>query len=123
MRAQGVAPYLDKMVPRLLGPAASPELHAETRALGQQRPESVIAGLEALRDRPDRREELGRIRCPTLVVVGTEDVITPPSEAAALATAITNAVLIELPGCGHLTNLEAPAPFAQALTGFVGRTT
>jgi 3-oxoadipate enol-lactonase len=123
VRAQGVGAYLDKQLPRLLGPAAAPELRAEVRDLGLQSPEAVIAGLEALRDRPDRREELARVRCPTLVVVGTDDVLTPPAEAAAMTTAITNAVLIELPGCGHLANLEAPAPFAQALAGFVGRTT
>jgi 3-oxoadipate enol-lactonase len=123
VRAQGVAAYMDAQLPRLLGPAASPALRAQVRDLGLQRPESVIAGLEALRDRPDRREELARVRCPTLVVVGTDDVLTPPSEAGAMATAIANAVLIELPGCGHLANLEEPAPFAQALVGFVGRTT
>jgi pimeloyl-ACP methyl ester carboxylesterase len=123
VRTQGVSAYVEKQIPRLLSPAASEELRAEVRALGAQRPEAIISGLEALRDRPDRRDELSGIRCPTLVVVGTEDGITPPSEAGAMATAIANAVLIELPGCGHLANLEAPAPFAQALAGFVGRVT
>jgi pimeloyl-ACP methyl ester carboxylesterase len=120
---QGVAAYVEKQLPRLLAPSASPELRAQVRELAAQTPEAVIAGLEALRDRPDRRHELDSIRCPTLVVVGTEDGLTPPSEAGAMATAIPKAVLVELPDAGHLTNLEAPKSFAQAIAGFVGRST
>jgi 3-oxoadipate enol-lactonase len=123
VRAQGVAAYVDGQLPRLLSPGASAELRAEARALAAQKPDAVIAALEAMRERPDRRPELGAIRCPTLVVVGAEDVLTPPAEAVAMTTAITNAVLIELPGVGHLASLEAPVPFTQAVAGFVGRTT
>ena len=123
VRSEGVAAYVDKQLPRLLAASAPAALQAHVRALAAQRPDAVVAGLEALRDRPDRRPELARIRCPTLVVVGAEDVLTPPAEAAAMTTAITNAVLIELPGVGHLANLEAPLEFAQAVAGFVGRTT
>jgi pimeloyl-ACP methyl ester carboxylesterase len=123
VRVQGVPAYVDKQLPRLLSPGASAELHALARGLAAQEPEAVMAGLAALRDRPDRRHELAGIRCPTLVVVGAEDVLTPPAEAAAMTTAIANAVLIELPGVGHLASLEAPVPFAQAVAGFVGRTT
>jgi 3-oxoadipate enol-lactonase len=123
VRAEGVPAYVEKQLPRLLSPGASAQVRAEAAALAAQRPEAVIAGLEALRDRPDRRHELGAIRCPTLVVVGAEDVLTPPAEAAEMTTSIANAVLIELPGAGHLASLEAPAPFAQAVAGFVGRTT
>jgi 3-oxoadipate enol-lactonase len=116
VRGQGVAAYLDKQLPRLLSPGAAPDLRAHARSLGLQRPESVIAGLEALRDRPDRRGELRHISCPTLVIVGTEDTLTPPAEAREMAAAIPGARLIELPGAGHLVNLEAPEAFAAALS-------
>jgi pimeloyl-ACP methyl ester carboxylesterase len=53
--------------------------------LGKQSPEGVSAGIRALRDRPDRRAELATIRCPTLVIVGTEDKISPPTEMADIA--------------------------------------
>jgi 3-oxoadipate enol-lactonase len=115
VRDQGVAAYLDQQLPRLLSLGASPAVRAHARTLGQQPPASVIAGLEALRDRPDRRGELGHITCPTLVIVGTEDALTPPAEARAMAEAIPHARLAELPKAGHLANLEAPEAFAAAL--------
>jgi pimeloyl-ACP methyl ester carboxylesterase len=87
----------------------------ELRTLGRQRPEAVIAGLEALRDRPDRRPELSEITCPTLVIVGSADAITPPAEAQAMAAAISGARLVSLAGAGHISNLEAPEGFVRAL--------
>jgi 3-oxoadipate enol-lactonase len=122
VRSGGVAAYIEAQLPKLLGPSASAEVHEQVRALATQRAEAVLAGLTALRDRPDRRGELGRITCPTLILVGADDVITPPAEAAAMTTAISRAVLVELPGAGHLANLEAPLPFAQAIAGFLART-
>jgi len=119
--ADGSAALLEKLLPRLLSPGASPELVTEVRALGRQPVEGVQAALRAMRDRPDRTAELGAITCPTLIVVGTEDVVTPPGEAAVMATAIGKAVLIEIPEAGHLANLEAPEPFFQAVAGFLRR--
>jgi 3-oxoadipate enol-lactonase len=115
VRAQGVSAYLDKQLPRLLSPSASEAVRAQTRALGDQRPESVITGLEAMRDRPDRRAELSDIGCPAVVVVGAADGLTPPAEARDMAAAIRGARLVELPSAGHLSNLEAPEAFAAAL--------
>jgi 3-oxoadipate enol-lactonase len=122
VRSSGVAAYLEAQLPKLLGAGASPETREQVRTLGAQTPEAVLAGLTALRDRPDRREDLARITCPTLILVGADDVVTPPTEAAALTTAISRAVLVEIPGAGHLSNLEAPQPFTQAIAGFLGRT-
>jgi pimeloyl-ACP methyl ester carboxylesterase len=115
VRAQGVAAYLEKQLPRLLSPSVSEAVRNRARSLGNQSREVVITGLEALRDRPDRRTELPEIRCPTVIVVGAEDALTPPSEARAMADAIPGARVVELPGAGHLANLEAPAAFAAAL--------
>jgi 3-oxoadipate enol-lactonase len=121
VRAQGVAAYLDRQLPRLLSAAAPEPLRAHVRELGNQPADAIAAALTALRDRPDRRAELAAIDRPTLVLVGTEDVVTPPAEAAVMATAIRKAVLVEIPGAGHLSNLEAPTPFVQAITGFLAR--
>ena len=50
-----------------------------------------------------------------VIVVGAEDALTPPGEAQSLAQAISGARLVELPGAGHLANLEAPEAFAAAV--------
>jgi 3-oxoadipate enol-lactonase len=115
VQAQGVGAYLDKQLPRLLSPAAPEPVRRQARALGDQGAPAVIAGLAALRDRPDRRPELPDIGCPTVIVVGAEDALTPPAEARAMAEAVPGARLVELPGAGHLANLEAPEAFAAAV--------
>jgi pimeloyl-ACP methyl ester carboxylesterase len=115
VEARGVDAFLDTLLPRLFSAHATDALRDSTRALCGQRFDAVVAALTALRDRPDRRPELPSIACPTLVIVGTEDTLTPPAEAAAMARAIPNARLAELPGAGHLANLEAPSAFAAAI--------
>jgi 3-oxoadipate enol-lactonase len=116
--SQGVSAMLEKQLPRLLSPAASDSLRAEVRALGAQPVDAVIAAIRALRDRPDRTAELPKITVPTLFVVGSEDVLSPPSEVRAMAAALPNARVAEIPGAGHLSNLENPDAFAAALAGF-----
>jgi pimeloyl-ACP methyl ester carboxylesterase len=116
----GVAPLADGLTPRLLSPSAPESLRRRVRELAlPQSPASVIAALRALRDRPDRTAELRDIRCPTLILVGGEDAITPPAEARAMAAAIPAARIVELPAAGHLSNLESPAAFAAAINSFL----
>ena len=121
VRSNGTPAFVERQLPRLLSATAPETLRADVKRLGAQKSEAVLAALQALRDRPDRHAELANITCPSLVLVGTDDVLTPPADAAAMATAIPRAVLMELPGAAHLANLEAPAPFAQAIIGFLGR--
>jgi pimeloyl-ACP methyl ester carboxylesterase len=116
---QGVEPYLERQLAALLSPAASEEVKNQVRALGRQKTDGVCAGIRALRDRPDRRSELPSITCPTLVIVGTEDRISPPTEMAAIAHAISGSRLAEIPGAGHLSNLERPSEFVAAIANFI----
>jgi 3-oxoadipate enol-lactonase len=115
---QGVAALLEKQIPRLLSTSASDSLRADVRALGAQQAETVIAAIRALRDRPDRTAELPEIAVPTLVVVGNDDALSPPAEARAMAAAMPNARVVEIPGAGHLSNLENPDSFTAAVAGF-----
>ncbi|MBX3462346.1 MAG: alpha/beta fold hydrolase [Planctomycetes bacterium] len=83
--------------------------------------ETIVADLRGLRDRPDRTGMLPSITVPTLVVVGSDDAITPPAEAQRMAAAIAGAELVEVPRCGHLVPMEEPAAFARALGAFWAR--
>jgi pimeloyl-ACP methyl ester carboxylesterase len=69
--------------------------------------------------RPDSTPQLAEIDVPTLIVVGAEDAITPPSEARAMHEAIPGSRLVELAGAGHLANLEAPDAFNAAIEEFL----
>ncbi len=74
----------------------------------------------AIMGRPDSRPGLGAIRVPTLVLVGEEDLITPPSEAREIAAGIgATARLVTLPGCGHLATLEQPEAVTRALLAWL----
>jgi 3-oxoadipate enol-lactonase len=118
VQEQGVAAFVEKQIPRLLSASASDGLRAEVRALGSQPTDTIIAAIRALRDRPDRTAELPEIAVPTLVVVGSEDALSPAAEARTMAAAIPNARVAEIPGAGHLSNLENPDAFTAALAGF-----
>ena len=69
----------------------------------------------------DLRPKLKAISVPTLVIVGDEDIITPPSESQALAAEIPRAELAIIKHAGHFPMLEQPAAFNQALRQFLER--
>lgn len=58
---------------------------------------------------------LPAISCPTLVLTGALDVITPPECAQELAGRIAHARLDLISGCGHLSTLEAPYEVNMAM--------
>ena len=67
----------------------------------------------------DARERLHAIRCPTLVAVGSQDLVTPPLLAEELAGLIPGARLARLPGAGHGALWEAPAAFNRVCLDFL----
>jgi pimeloyl-ACP methyl ester carboxylesterase len=69
----------------------------------------------AVMQRPDSRPDLGAIRCPTLVLVGDADELTPPALSEEIAAGIRGSRLVIVPECGHLATLERPAAVTQAL--------
>lgn len=71
--------------------------------------------------RLDLTPQLHRIKVPTLVVVGEEDVIKPRGYAAIIAREIPGAEFLMIPGAGHALCLERPAEFNTALLGFVAK--
>ena len=71
--------------------------------------------------RPDSTPLLATIRCPTFIIVGAEDAITPPALSEDLHRLIAGSQLVVVPGAGHLANLEQPAAFNAALGRFLER--
>lgn len=118
VREGDLAGFVDGLLDKLVTP-----LHRdEVRALAmKQPPDAVVDALHALRDRPDARPGLGAIAVPTLVLVGSEDAITPPGVAEAMAAAIPGAERLVIDGAAHLSNIDRPAEFQAALASFVGR--
>jgi pimeloyl-ACP methyl ester carboxylesterase len=67
----------------------------------------------------DARDRVHLIRCPTLVAVGSQDLITPPLLAEELASRIPGARLRSLPDVGHGAIWEAPAAFNRVCLDFL----
>ncbi len=70
---------------------------------------------QAIMTRPDSRPGLPAIRCPTLVLVGEGDQLTPPELADEMAALIPNSRLVKVPDSGHLSTLERPEAVTKAL--------
>lgn len=73
----------------------------------------------ALAGRPDQHSTLAGIPCPTLILTGAEDTVTPPDAARAMAGAIPGARLHLIPGAGHMPPIEAPETVAGHVSAFL----
>jgi len=122
-RAEGAAAFADGFLPKALSKRtlqASPEIVGKVRGMIHGCSAAGIAGtLVAMAGRTDTTASLAKVSVPALVLVGSEDVLTPPADAKALAAAIPGARLVEIPGAAHLPNLEATAAFDEALLPFL----
>ncbi len=117
------AEFIERVLPNMVSETTRqqrPDVLENVKTIAtSQTPAGIIAGLQALRDRPDRNLELKDIAAPTLVIVGSDDGITPPDAARKMADAIPNAQLQIIEGAGHLSNLEKPEEFNAALLDFL----
>jgi pimeloyl-ACP methyl ester carboxylesterase len=85
---------------------------AMARDLGE---DVLVAQQTAVMNRPDRRAELPMLDIPTLVIAGSEDLITPADLARQVENLAPDVELVILPGVGHLSTLEAPRDVATHL--------
>jgi len=111
------------MMPKLLGKTtreSNPEAEATVRRLiKQQSPIAVRAAIHRMMHRPDSTPLLAQITAPTLVITGDEDELIPIDESRVIANGVRGATLAIIPRAGHLSNLEQPDPFNNALTAFL----
>lgn len=109
------------LVGPLLAPNTAEPIRTRAQQLAADAPAAAIAWSQrAMAGREDTTPELRAAAgngLPVLTIVGELDTVTPPDEARALATAAAGP-LVEIPGVGHLTPLEAPAAFAAAVRSF-----
>jgi pimeloyl-ACP methyl ester carboxylesterase len=119
----GARPLVSRLLPLMFGrstladPTRAGQLQqwrAEVAAL----PRKVRHAVRGVIERDSMLAELPRIRCPTLVLVGEEDITTPPEASERMAERIPDARLIRLPRVGHMCNLEAPRQVNAILDAF-----
>lgn len=63
-------------------------------------------------------EEIHKIACPTLIVWGRQDIVTPPEACEQFSRDIPDTRVVWIEQCGHAPMIECPEPFAEALAEF-----
>jgi pimeloyl-ACP methyl ester carboxylesterase len=122
---EGTAPVAEGMMGRLFGPHALEHDRDEIERIRQTilsgSPQGVAAALRGMAVRLDMTSRLPKIALPTLVVVGQDDVISTVDEMRALAKAIPDSEFVVIPRSGHMTPVENPDEFNEALETFLTR--
>jgi len=119
VRTSGTAALVESMLGRLLPAEASPAIRDKTRSyMRRQSAQAVIAAQSAMARRRDQTDLLPKIHTPSLIIVGSLDIITPPASAQKLQQGIPRARLVELPQVGHMSPVEAPEKVGEAIADF-----
>lgn len=121
--AEGMKPIADAMLPKLLAHTTHmkhPEAVERVREMIlATKPEGAAAALRGMAERRDQTNYLANILQPTLILVGSEDQLTPPADSELLRREIRGSRLEVFEGAGHVSNVERPAEFNAALTKFL----
>jgi 3-oxoadipate enol-lactonase len=125
VREKGQSAVADALLPKLVCDATRTSNPAVVESLRRQitgnSVEGIAGALQALMTRSDSTPTLSTIRIPTLIVVGDQDAITPPPLSEQMHHDIPGSELVVVPGAGHMSNMEQPAAFNDALGRFLDR--
>ncbi|MEO8630226.1 MAG: alpha/beta fold hydrolase [Betaproteobacteria bacterium] len=118
----GFTPITSRMLPLLVHPARVNDtvLVQTIRDMADRTGVTAYVRQQtAMIARADYRPLLPAIACPTLVLCGREDVLTPLAMHTELAAGIPNSKLVVLEQCGHLSTLERPLEVSAALRAWL----
>ncbi|MBC6458033.1 alpha/beta fold hydrolase [Actinomadura sp. HBU206391] len=114
---------VEEVLPRLVGPTTFRQralVYGRVRGLVRSAPPRAVAWAQrAMAARPESFDVLRGMRVPTLVITGAEDELTTEGDARAMTDALPNAELMVIPRAGHLSAVEQPELFNQAVAEFV----
>jgi pimeloyl-ACP methyl ester carboxylesterase len=120
LEEEGFDAFWQLQRPKLFTPNTPPEVIERARAMAAEQPiANLVATVRALGARPDSSETASTIDVPTLVMVGEEDVLTPPAESAELVGLLPVGRLATIADAGHLTPLEKPDEVKEELFLFL----
>jgi 3-oxoadipate enol-lactonase len=125
VRKEGTRPVIESMLPKMLTTKTiendTPAASTARSVMQAASPEGVISALAAMAERPDASDVISTIDAPLLIVVGEHDSLTPRSDAERMHAAAAESTLVVLPGAAHLSNLEQPGPFNDAVQLFLSK--
>jgi pimeloyl-ACP methyl ester carboxylesterase len=122
-RVAGFGPFLPSIARLMFGTTTrrdNPALVDEwKRHFADLHLPSILHGLDALMNRDSLLGRLDQITVPVLVLVGEEDISTPPPLSRRIHDRLPQSTLRLIPGAGHLSALERPALVNEAILGFL----
>ena len=119
---RGFTPVTTRLLPFLLHPSRVKDasLVKVVREMAERiGVEAYVRQQTAIISRPDFRPDLSKIRCPTLVLCGREDQLTPISDSEFIAAAVPGAKLVVVEECGHMSTLERPQAVNRAMRNWL----
>ena len=120
---QGPVPFIDSMIPKLLGDSTRttrPDLVERARKIMLEMSVAGIAAVQrGMAARPDSVADLKTINVPTLLMVGAEDTLTPLSEVESMQRQIASSRLQVIPRAGHYAVFEQHEAAGKAIRGFL----
>lgn len=126
-RRFGLEIVADKIMPIMFGQTylndpARDEERSRWRALIVKNDRiAVTRAVKGAINRSCMREKLPAIDRPTLIIVGNEDVTTPPEKAEELHRGVNGSTLVRVPRAGHISTVEEPQAINLALDDFLQR--
>ncbi len=80
---------------------------------------SITQPVEGVIYRSGVEDELEKIQCPTMIIVGDEDVATKPDKAKFINMGIKDSILHEIQGAGHSSCIEKPDEVNQLISSWL----
>jgi len=116
---RGVTP---RLLPMLIHPDRLDDQPLVDTVMGMAErvgPQAFLRQQQAIMGRPDSRELLATVSCPTLILCGRQDTLTPLERSLEMADSIAGARLSVIEDCGHLSALEHPTRVSAALRAWL----
>lgn len=110
------------MAPAIMGNADRPELGGELANSFCRTDPAIAAHFARVTFLSDNRDDLGRVRIPTLILQCAEDIIAPPSIGDFIHSRVPGSTVVRMKASGHCPNLSAPEETTQAIKQFLGST-
>lgn len=116
----------DGMLPKLFSARSreccGPVMEQTREVMLRTNPQAIAGALHGMADRPDMTSYLAEIAVPVLLIVGSDDILTPATEMRQMSYFLPQATFVEIPGAGHMSPLEAPDEVNMVIEHFLAAT-
>jgi pimeloyl-ACP methyl ester carboxylesterase len=120
---KGAGAIAEGMLPKMFAPQTYTSntglVEQAKRIMESSTVPGIVGALGAMRDRPDALDVLSNTNVPTLILAGADDALMPMAEQEKMKQAARNSTLVVIPDAGHLSCMEQPDAFNNAVAEFL----